>query len=263
MTSRELTPLLSIAPEATQNKTLREQLFQVAFSLVQWPWLLRSLHGGSRASKDALLNRLDLGAGALPHLGSWKADTYLLHRIVDLIEENKPRVIVELGCGATTLVLAKALALTGSGGKLYSYDQNASFVAEVEAWLATYRLPVRLQHAPLTFRACDWPGQWYQIDEPPEEIDLLVIDGPPWAIHPFVRGAAEVLFSRLSSTGVIVLDDAARPGERYIARRWKQRWPDIAFQYEGGGAKGTLIGRKREQTNSAARSEIPNRLAAE
>ena len=35
----------------------------------------------------------------------------------------------------------------------------------------------------------------------PDAIDLLIIDGPPWAIHPFMRGAAECLFDGIAPAG--------------------------------------------------------------
>lgn len=38
---------------------------------------------------------------------------------------------------------------------------------------------------------------------------------------------------------------AARPGERIVAKRWRKRWPQIAFTHLAGGTKGTLHGRKR------------------
>ena len=43
---------------------------------------------------------------------------------------------------------------------------------------------------------------------------------------------------------VILLDDAARPGERIVARRWSRKWKDFAFTFEGQGSKGLLVGRK-------------------
>ena len=69
------------------------------------------------------------------HDGSWKADTYLLGRVVDLIEHKRPATVVELGSGATSLVIAKALSLHG-GGKLYSFDQHRSFISDMNRWLA-------------------------------------------------------------------------------------------------------------------------------
>lgn len=221
-----------------------ERLFQIAFGALQWPWLLKSLYGGTKAQKRALLERLDLPQDALPHLGSWKADTYLLHRIVDEIEHLSPRHVVELGSGATSLIIAKALCLNG-GGSLHSYDQHEPYVAKTRDWLSEEGLAATFRHAPLSKRDPAWPGLWYDLSEIPATIDLLVIDGPPSAVHPFARGIAECLFDRMSPGGLILLDDAARPGERIVARRWKRKWPDIAFSFEGGGTKGLLVGRKR------------------
>src|SRR3546814_4655977 len=87
------------------------------------------------AEKAALLRRLDLPEDALPHLGSWKADTRFLTHIVDAIEALRPAVVVELGCGASSLVIARALSMFG-GGRLISYDQHQIFVTATAHWLA-------------------------------------------------------------------------------------------------------------------------------
>jgi len=50
---------------------------------------------------------------------------------------------------------------------------------------------------------------------------------------------------QIAPGGTIILDDAARPGERWIARRWRREWPDFEFRLWKGGTKGTLIGRRR------------------
>jgi predicted O-methyltransferase YrrM len=243
MTTKSLTGLLAKTSDASAGIrcTPGERLFQIAFGAVQWPWLLRSLYGGTQAQKQALLARLQLEADALPHLGSWKADTYLLHRIVDIIQESHPAQVVELGSGATSLVVAQALAQHG-GGRLHSYDQHAPFIAAMRSWLGEHGLDADFHHAPLTTRDANWPGLWYGLTAVPGSIDLLVIDGPPWAVHPFARGMAERLFPLVSPGGTVLLDDAARPGERYVAWRWKKRWPDFDWHFEGAGTKGLLVG---------------------
>lgn len=235
----------------SDRRTLGEILFQNAFALIQWPWLLRSLYGGTQRQKLALLHQLDLPTDALPHLGSWKADTYLLWRILSEIENKQPNIVVELGSGATSLVIAKALSQHG-GGELYSYDQHQPFILEMHEWLSEHGLSATFCHAPLRRHDTVWPGLWYDLEQIPLQIDLLIIDGPPWAVHPFARGAAECLFSRLSENGAILLDDAARPGERIVARRWAKRWPEIEFTYEAAGNKGLLVGRKRTSMSLAA-----------
>lgn len=243
MTSRESTGLWLQGGDAIHHPWT-DKAAVIAFGAIQWPWLLKSLYGGRKADKRALLDRLGLAHDALPNLGSWKADTHLLAHIVDAVEASRPEQVVELGCGATSLVIARALALNG-GGHLTSFDQHADFVASTAAWLTDHGLASDIRHAPLVTPPGGWPGHWYDLTHVPASIDLLVIDGPPWAIHPLVRGAAECLFDRIVPGGTILLDDAARPGERIVARRWRERWPDFDFTLDTRGAKGTLVGRRR------------------
>jgi predicted O-methyltransferase YrrM len=140
------------------------------------------------------------------------------------------------------LVLARALQLHG-GGRLISFDQHADFVASTRDWLAEYGLRADLRAVPL--RPVEgWPGLWYDQGALPDRIDLMLVDGPPWALHPLTRGAAVTLFDRIAPGGTIMLDDGARPGERLVARRWRQLRPDFDFTLMKAGTKGTLIGRK-------------------
>jgi predicted O-methyltransferase YrrM len=239
MTTKHATGLLPRSQGGGQS--LGDRLAIMAFGAIGWPWLLKSLSGGRKRDKRALLERLGLPADALPNLGSWKADTVLLKRIVDTIEHLRPETVVELGAGASTLVTAKALSVHG-GGRLVSFDQHGDFVEATRAWLAEHGLSADMRAADLVDAPGDWPGMWYDVHHLPERIDLLIIDGPPWTIHPFVRGAADSLFDRLPVGGTVLLDDAARPGERMVARRWRKRWPNFRFELDKSGTKGTLVG---------------------
>jgi predicted O-methyltransferase YrrM len=241
MTSREKTAFLAL-DDSGPARPFSEKLLTVTWGAIQWPWLARSLWGGRLADKLALLDRLGLPHDALPHLGSWKADTYFLWRIVEAIERLRPREVVELGCGASTLVLAKALEQNG-GGHLTSYDQHADFVEATGRWIATHGLLATMRHAPIVEDSSGWSHSWYDLHAVPAEIDLLVIDGPPWTLNPFVRGRAELLFERIVPGGIVLLDDAARPGERVVAARWRRDWPNFRFTLLPG-AKGTLVGER-------------------
>lgn len=248
MTTRETTGLLPRnggAPVVggARHRGIRGWAVQLAFGAITWPWLLRSLDGGRLKDKHALLDRLGLAHDALPYLGSWKADTGLLRLLVDHILKHKPRLVVEFGTGASTLIIARALKLAG-GGTLISFDQHADFVEATGKWLADHGLEADLRAVPLRPAPGGWPGLWYDHGPLPSDIDLLVVDGPPWTIHPMTRGAAGTLFDNIASGGTIMLDDAARPGERLVARRWKKARPDFAFRLWKGGTKGTLIGTK-------------------
>lgn len=245
MTTREATRLLprtDLADDLVASAS--DWAHILAFGAIGWPWLLKSLSGGKREDKAKLLRRLDLPLDTLPNLGSWKADTALLALIVDHVEAARPRTVVELGTGASTLVTARALQLHG-GGRLTSFDQHADFVVSTRQWLADYGLDADLHAVDMVESPGGWPGYWYDLKKLPERIDLLTVDGPPWTIHPFVRGAAETLFDRIPVGGVVILDDGARPGERLIARRWRRDWPGFDFRLETTGTKGTLIGVRR------------------
>jgi len=247
MTTREATGLLSIGDTpviGSEGRSLGDWATTLAFGAIQWPWLLRSLHGGRLADKHRLLDRLDLPYDALPYLGSWKADTGLLTLIVDHIFARRPKLVVEFGAGASTLVLARALKKAG-GGRLISFDQHADFVDATRDWLADHGLTADLHAVALRPSPGGWPGLWYDHGPLPDGIDLMLIDGPPWSIHPFTRGAAASLFGHISPGGTVMLDDAARLGERVVARRWRKAYPEFDFALDKSGTKGTLIGRKR------------------
>ncbi|MDG2002256.1 MAG: class I SAM-dependent methyltransferase [Novosphingobium sp.] len=245
MTTEKTTGLLTMQAELSEISapSWQKSAFIFAFGAIQWPWLAIALRGGSRKRKRELLERLDLPSDALPNLGSWKADCALLHLIVDAIEEHRPRRVVELGSGATSLVIARALQRHG-GGHLTSFDQHAPFVEQMPDWLALQGLSAEFIHAPLTSCLPGTPGPWYSLSRLPETIDMLVIDGPPWTVHPFIRRRAEALFDRIAPGGIVMMDDANRPGERIVARTWRRDRPDFAFVHDRRGTKGTLIGRR-------------------
>ena len=255
MTSRDLTGFLSLneatIATASRSRRLSDMAWRIGFGAIGWPWLLASLSGGRPADKRALLDELGLPHDALPHLGSWKADVGFLRHIVREIARVRPAHVVELGAGASSLIAARALQLHG-GGRLHSFDQHGGFVDATRQWLADHAIDADISHAPLTHESADWPGRWYALERVPERIDMIIIDGPPWSVHPLVRGAADSLFARLSPDGVVLLDDAARPGERIVAQRWRARWPHIDFRLMRGGTKGTLVGRRRDPTTPVA-----------
>lgn len=248
MTSRETTGLLprmgATPVVGSEGRSLSDWITTLAFAPIQAPWLLRSLHGGSKGAKQALLDRLGLPQDALPNLGSWKADTGLLTLVADHILSEKPKLVVEFGTGASSLIIARALEMAG-GGTLISFEQHADFVDATRDWLGQHGLEADLRAVPLRPSPDGWPGLWYDHGPLPQNIDLMLIDGPPWTIHPFTRGAAATLFDHIAPGGTIMLDDAARPGERIVARRWKKAWPDFSFRLWKGGTKGTLIGKRR------------------
>jgi predicted O-methyltransferase YrrM len=218
----------------------------LAFGALNAPFLLASLYGGSRDARRALVERLGLPPDALPGLGGWRADVGLLRLLTDHIERAKPQTVVEFGSGASTVVIARALErFVGPAASFISFEHDEEFSRRTRERLSEHRLGADLRVAPLVPAPGGWPGRWYDHGPLPANIDLLVIDGPPWTTHPFTRGAADTLFSRIPTGGVVLLDDGARPGERVVAARWRRKWPGFSFELVRSGSKGTLVGTRR------------------
>lgn len=248
MTSRDSTGWggRSDAGSAKPPRALKDRLTLAAFYVLNGPFLAKSLYGGSKKAKRALLERLDLPLDALPHTGSWKADVGLLTFLTDHILAHRPKVVVEFSAGASSLIIARALEKAGVEDPVFiSFEQHEDFCRKTSAWLAEFGLKSDIRHAPLGLSPDGWPGLWYQSGPLPDGIELMLIDGPHWAIHPFTRGAAGTTFGQIAPGGTVMLDDAARPGERIVQRRWRRQWPDFSFRLEHPGSKGTLVGTRR------------------
>ena len=57
MTTKYLTGMLAKNDRSNlEERTTREHLFQLAYGALQWPWLLKSLYGGTQAEKIRLFS---------------------------------------------------------------------------------------------------------------------------------------------------------------------------------------------------------------
>lgn len=155
----------------------------------------------------------------LPPLRSWAASPDLLVTLFYLARREAPSVIVDLGSGASTLILAKA----APAATIFSIDNSAEYAAKTEAMLKEHGVTnVKIRIAPLTR---DSAGvDWYQRDALADipEIDLLFVDGPPGSKDSSARHPAfHELHRRLSPRAVVVIDDVHREGEMRLAEMFK------------------------------------------
>ena len=184
-----------------------------------------------------LLNLMDFKA-AIPGLRSWAASADVLLTLVNVSQKVKPKVVLDLGSGISTLVLAKS----SPGAKVFSIDHLPEFAGKTRSLLEDHQITnVDLRVAPL--RPNSAGSDWYEISALSDinQIDLLFIDGPPGskdekARHPVL---AQCL-SKLSPKAVIVIDDAARDGERALAEMFLQALPGYELEFLNH-EKGTAV----------------------
>ena len=154
----------------------------------------------------------------------------VLARVVVL---RRPKMVLELGSGVSTVLVARLLQSFGVG-RIYSLEHEPMWAAETRKQVAAARLQdfSEVLDAPLIRQEVD--GQqynWYQLPFKLAEvgpIDLLIIDGPPQRIDP--QGsprypAFPILLPQLSTAAEVFIDDAKRPAEQEMIRRWLARFP--------------------------------------
>ena len=184
----------------------------------------------------------------LPPMRGWAASPDFLVLILGEVLDRKPDLILELGGGVSTLVIAYALQKLGKG-KLISVEHDNRYLQQTVRQLHIHELQdiVHQIHAPLRtmkLDGLDW--EWYDLTSTvfPGSIDILVVDGPPAITKPRSRyPALPVLAEKLSSDSVVFLDDAAREGEKAIAGEWVQRFREFSHEFVNC-EKGTSVFRR-------------------
>lgn len=209
-----------------------------------------------RNAEDGGLLMANVGA-AYPSLGKWAIEPDLARLIIEELDQQ-PRLIVELGSGASTLIIGHVLD-EKNFGQLISIDHDAHFAAHTKERLASAGVEnrVSLVVAPVGAQTFgDRAERWYDVNSvlaalPSESIDLLIVDGPPsvsrWARWP----ALEVLAPRLSDRAVVLLDDGRQPHETAVVRRWVRDHGDLEL-YWLDTVKGTWRLEKRLRDTESA-----------
>jgi predicted O-methyltransferase YrrM len=172
----------------------------------------------------------------LPPMRGYAISPDFANVILTLIEANRPKLILELGSGISTIIAGYALERIGAG-RILSLDDGAEFAQTTRSRLDQHGVSAFAQvvHAPLVPLVLDGlPYQWYDpaavasATAPDASIDLLIVDGPPQYgnPHPLARyPALPVLWDRLSDQALILMDDTDRADEQQIAQRWLDKFP--------------------------------------
>ena len=191
----------------------------------------------------------------LPSLTGWAISPELAATLVTLVRTHEPDVIVELGSGASTIVMGYALEQQGNG-RIISLDHSAKYGAETRKDLAMHALQdwTEVRHAPLTsFEQKGRQWSWYDLAaiEDDLSIDMIVIDGPPRETGPMARyPAVPALYGYLSDDAVVVLDDAYREDEKEMLDRWMRDFDDFELDIHESPS-GTAVLRRTSASDVA------------
>ena len=167
------------------------------------------------------------------HGTTYSARPDLLLEVVRTVRALSPKCVVEFGAGLSTLAVARCLVDQGADGRLISFEHDADYLEHVRKELTARGLldRVTLVHAPLQ----EEDGRtWYDrsvVASHLESVDLAIVDGPPRALGELSREPALVAIApHLTDSGVVLLDDAKRPGERRVLRRWQRMFPQATVR---------------------------------
>lgn len=151
--------------------------------------------------------------------------------LVNSIVINRINSVVEFGTGISSVLIARALEL--SGGTLVTIDHDANWQSLVAEWMsAEMKSRVTFVNAQLkeNGKSASLP-KWYDESIVKDALrhigpaGLVVVDGPPGYRHEEMLSrlpALEAVRPYLSKDSLIVLDDVDRPGEQLIANKWSE-----------------------------------------
>ncbi|MDP6936790.1 MAG: class I SAM-dependent methyltransferase [Candidatus Marinimicrobia bacterium] len=182
----------------------------------------------------------------LPSMRGMSASPDFLKLIIEKIIDAKPKTIVELGSGTSTLIAAKTLEKY-SCGRIYSVENDARFCEQSRSVISEESLSniATVLHAELKSNTINGVNYlWYNpefITEIEEKIDLLIVDGPPRILNKNARyPALPCLRSRFTHETIIIMDDANRKDDAYTADLWIKELSNYQCEYIPT-EKGTFI----------------------
>ena len=163
----------------------------------------------------------------------------------EIVHGERTRIL-ECGSGVSTVVLARLLHERERGG-LISLEHDRHWAALIQDHLQRENLdPIaRVVHAPL-----QGEPPWYGLAEVPDEVDLLIVNGPPAfeSGHGAARAPALArLDDKLVHDAAVILDDIERPGEQQIIATWET---STSWRFQLDLPAGVAIGQRQTEPPS-------------
>ncbi|MDX9856115.1 MAG: glycosyltransferase [Candidatus Moranbacteria bacterium] len=210
-----------------------------------------------KIEKDTFIRRqifLDRFANFPLRYGGWAISEDFAYDLVQYAMFYRPRVVLDLGTGTTTALLGKVaqkLSKNGHEMRIISVDSDKDWLNDTKNILKMMDVDkyVDLVHAPIVETE---KGKYYDSRKIYEaiggnEIDLLIIDGPPKPTQNEARYPAMPFFEKfLTNKAVVFLDDGQRDDEKAIVKRWEDEFPEWKFDYKEYMKGGFVIYKEKE-----------------
>ncbi|TDU34408.1 hypothetical protein BXY82_2729 [Gelidibacter sediminis] len=165
---------------------------------------------------------------------TWTISPSTIQHVLNDIEINQRKSIVEFGSGASTFFIAKLLKTKDSEASFFSVESDELWARNIENKIKKMQLEkfVTIIYTPIIKvpKEISFKGQsyWYDTDILNKKlgnvnaIDLVLVDGPLGKSNPYARfSAIPYLRSKLTEQYSVYLDDINRSEEREIANEWK------------------------------------------
>jgi predicted O-methyltransferase YrrM len=211
--------------------------------MIAW---LPAIRFADRADRETPIERL---IRALPRHG-WHLRTEAMRLVAEIVAATRPRLVLELGSGSSTVLLARQCASLGGGARVVSVEEKPFFAARTSRLLQRHGLLDRvsiLVSPVVRTRIGSWRGYCYEISEAGiasalagERADLVLIDGPmsAWTLRGDCRYGTLPLIRRwLADHAIVIVDDADRRRERDTIERWtaERLFEPLRFYAVGDG----------------------------
>jgi predicted O-methyltransferase YrrM len=177
------------------------------------------------------------GSQPLAPLGGSALSPAAAGRLVSIVSQERPRCVVELGAGSSTILLAQLRHELGLDQDIISIEHDEKFIDIVQEHLNANNVAERvsLRHVPLAGQTgTEWYDERVLADSLPEVIDLLIIDGPPDVRGRGTRAQAlPVLRPRLGPRSIVFVDDTNRAAESRMVDEWLEVNPTLEPMLHG------------------------------
>ncbi len=201
----------------------------------------------------------------MPSFTKFTVEPALAEHLYRLVTDLRPKHILELGCGLSTLVMSYALEETGQGS-LEAFEQDQNHAEAVRGWLHAHQLDyvAAIHHTPIRNHVVPFDGMaypWYSFEAHvgvAHPFDFVFIDGPSGHSAAMARWPAYFLLRPyLMPDAVLVADDMERPQEHASISHWLDNDSHLSAQFLKT-ERGAVILRRSYAQEGRSQVEAPS-----